>query len=874
MIRNRKIFIRACASVILLFLSSYFFNILAVDVNPNGDYYIINNGKISVKVPSGYSGTEIPAPIEAISPNDGNWYGQGSWETNMILDSFAATPIANGVHLYYRFQSECWIDTPYAEITITTSDNRDDVSIQDRYRMSEGSKYVFNASYNWVPDDITVKAFNWMHDALGSAVGRGDYTLPITQRDRFSPTLTPYNLFYLQPRWTQGVDAGYFTAVETENFAIALGACQAGEWYFPHDNYIWARAGQSQGDLYFDFPTQRGGRFYLMAIGDSNLFKNANSIIDDYQRYSGGRKFYDDNNPSGTLRSISKNWFKKVDGGDTSSCPIDDIFAYLHPDFYGYPFYQWSPINPNFYTDLVRIPAMMACGCADEPLFDSIKTVLEDRLRRHLEISWTMPGGAGECPGYNIYGYELVEEFAAPLKTYTGIDMMSWDIMIAAGNFIEETGRNPQGDTHPPDKYVGNLSHSKEYPNYGIVFVSENDTLNWKAGPMRGHYHGDQLSFHWWGKAVDHMVSYSPRADQEHMHNRVSFKPTNWDYANMDGFERVIAFDTSLIADVGIAQVESNRLRKQPELPESYVWQGNWDEIALDTPLVYRRTIVKVKSATNYYVIRDQYTGSYVDARFNIHTYGSKVDWDGTNNIADFGNMSLYFAKPASVAFERFDYTGYKDPTKGAKFKITGSEGEFITVMWPNSSIPTCSSLENGVQVGSDIIIFDDEGTNAITVNSQVVLLNTQINLNRSQGYGYLDLGRPKWDGRFFVPSVGYNMGQVPHWIYEQRVPEYIPETECPDTSTNSDDISINPESNETINIYPTVTYGIVHISSEEELLNAGINIYNSAGKNVYYENVLNMKEKIINLEGLNPGVYVLSVFSEKGAFSKKIILK
>lgn len=45
--------------------------------------------------------------------------------------------------------------------------------------------------------------------------------------------------------------------------------------------------------------------------------------------------------------------------------------------------------------------------------------------------------------------------------------------------------------------------------------------------------------------AVDHHCSYRPRAGQEHMHNRVAFHTQEFPYANMDGYERLIAFKTS-----------------------------------------------------------------------------------------------------------------------------------------------------------------------------------------------------------------------------------------------------------------------------------------------------------------------------------------
>jgi hypothetical protein len=136
--------------------------------------------------------------------------------------------------------------------------------------------------------------------------------------------------------------------------------------------------------------------------------------------------------------------------------------------------------------------------------------------------------------------------------------------------------------------------------------------LSFKSGPNRGHYHGDQLAFHYCAKArpvaVDHHCSYSPRASQEHMHNRVAFSTDDMPSANMDGLERLIAFKTSTEADVAIGQVESWRLRHLDPLPPPK-WHPEFPQHPFQAPLVYRRAVVLMKSAeTDYFVIRDQFS--------------------------------------------------------------------------------------------------------------------------------------------------------------------------------------------------------------------------------------------------------------------------
>jgi len=594
---------------------------------------------------------------------------------------------------------------------------------------------------------------------------------------------------------------------------------------------------------------------------------------------------------------------------------------------------MWSPINPNFYSDLVRYPAMLACGCAEDPLFDSIKNVLEDVLRRHIEMSWIVPGGAGECPGYHIHGYDIIKDIAPLVKQHIDIDVTGMDAYVAAQNFLDEVGRTPQGDTHSPDEWEGNLSATKEYPHYGIVFVGNQEKLYWKAGPMRGHYHGDHLSFHWWDMAIDHQVSYAPLAAQEHMHNRVSFSPGDWDYANMGGFERIIAFNgSSTVAHVGISQVENNMLRKMPEFPPVNN-QGQYEERTMDEKLTYRRTMVMVKGDVDYFVIRDQNWGADLEAKFCIHTVGNKAEWNDSNQV-DFGNMSLYFAKPSGLTFERFDYNHPKDSTIGAFFKTSGQNVEFITVMWPNSSIPSCSAIPGGVQVGSDEIIFADPTSNpsdpVVTVNDSVILYTSDVDLNRSQGYGYLDLGRDKWEGTMYIPEVGYPMGPLPNWLLEQRVPGFEPEQEeyvinitgivslgfgidiTPSGGNGSYDyiwsngettqdltslsagtytvtvedenncyniasfdvdstlvrISPQKQNDDNITIYPIPSKNIIYIKGVD---NGNVSIISVQGK-VLLNKEIEFKNSHLNISGLPKGTYIIRVENEGKVYSKKIM--
>ena len=178
------------------------------------------------------------------------------------------------------------------------------------------------------------------------------------------------------------------------------------------------------------------------------------------------------------------------------------------------------------------------------------------------------------------------------------------------------------GDTHPaywkidvPAAEVGRFT-TEELPGFGVVFNNKAGTpqetyLAFKSGPNRGHYHGDQLAFHYCADAralaVDHHCSYAPRAGQEHMHNRLAFSTDKFPWANMDGYERLIAFKTSYDVDMAVGQVESERLREVTAKPPE-VWHQEYPQLHFEKPLCYRRTVVFMKNgARDYFVFRDQF---------------------------------------------------------------------------------------------------------------------------------------------------------------------------------------------------------------------------------------------------------------------------
>ena len=80
------------------------------------------------------------------------------------------------------------------------------------------------------------------------------------------------------------------------------------------------------------------------------------------------------------------------------------------------------------------------------------------------------------------------------------------------------------------------------------------------------------------------------------------------------------------------------------------------------------------------------------------------------------------------------------------------------------------------------------------------------------------------------------------------------------------DDISLQDNS---ITLYPNPANNQVNISSEN-IINA-IEIFNSLDQSVYQTNVKS-REKIIDINALSKGVYVIGVYTENGYTKKKLI--
>ena len=531
--------------------------------------------------------------------------------------------------------------------------------------------------------------------------------------------------------------------------------------------------------------------------------------------YNGGAM-----NPTGGIRRAAKKIYKSLDE-QTNKPSYSALTAAqwnLHPGTYGEYWNFWSSQNPNFFTDFVSAGIAQTMLLQEHPEFDTLRAIAEEKMRQDIYHSITLPGGAGqECPGYQLHSLTKWQAAAPYCKKYLGFDLTAWPRYGAGWKFLARTSTPlgpdrrvmlPAGDTHPgrganPVEMAANAGYpvdisqlnTEELPGYGVIFHHQPQTdqetyFAFKAGPNRGHYHGDQLSFHYCAfatpLAVDHRSSYKPRAGQEHMHNRLSFATETMPYANMDGYERLIAFKSEEQASVAIGEVHSQRLRKVEALPPEK-WDWDVEQEHFTTPLHYRRSVVHVTADGNdFFVLRDQYQGPEMDVAFNLHVLGDEVSID--HNQFDFPGLRLVVAGNPKFNLKRHDHVhhnGGEEKTVGLRLMMTDqSSVDLITVLLARpvvertlvepvsltatyddqSSLPKVSNIPGGVLVDDISIIFEPGFNGGVTVKKAdkttlLQLPSTDRDQTRTQG----DIG-------LFIPDAGYPFGNIPDWLIRQRM--------------------------------------------------------------------------------------------------------
>ena len=198
---------------------------------------------------------------------------------------------------------------------------------------------------------------------------------------------------------------------------------------------------------------------------------------------------------------------------------------------------------------------------------------------------------------------------------------------------------------------------SRAFKGFGAVLRSRFGTphetfVAFKCGSARGGYHGDELSFHFFGAgmpiALDWQSGDAPRPDQEHMHNRVNLG----DNENMDAVGQLLAMETSAAGDAVAGQVRTSRLRRLPRWPHETPEGSAFPRRRLNHTARYCRLLMLVKhppgsALEDYLVIRDE-VASTEPATFNLWVLARSVRQEGQTFCFD-GQLAadavLYMAR-------------------------------------------------------------------------------------------------------------------------------------------------------------------------------------------------------------------------------------
>ncbi|MCC5847188.1 MAG: hypothetical protein JJU29_03765 [Verrucomicrobia bacterium] len=366
---------------------------------------------------------------------------------------------------------------------------------------------------------------------------------------------------------------------------------------------------------------------------------------------------------------------------------IDKVL--LAPDGVGYECPGYSGYSLKHQLELARIFLNTGFGnpVTANPLFKEtgrwhrkLITPFNHRinLRHAAPIGdthrWTSGLGHGFGSLASFYA-EKDPEFASEMQG-------AWQLLLDSGMRLRNRLRTQLIDadaTIPPMDPMDMDWDSETFYGFGAIlrnnFGSERESfLTVKAGPTRGHYHNDELAYHFYSHgepiSLDYNCSYTPRGDHAALHNSMTFGREgtvrhNQRNANVQGMEQIFStanaggFGSSEFADVFVAERRSNSVNMTPLYPEDHEFGRSYEGREV-SPIVHRRLISMVKHEegspfADYLVVRDE-TQSEEAQAVNIHLLSRELSVDG-NLITATGqhkmDMALYVAEATDLKIDQ-----------------------------------------------------------------------------------------------------------------------------------------------------------------------------------------------------------------------------
>lgn len=212
---------------------------------------------------------------------------------------------------------------------------------------------------------------------------------------------------------------------------------------------------------------------------------------------------------------------------------------------------------------------------------------------------------------------------------------------------------------------------SQAFAGFGAVLRSNFGTpretfVSLKAGAVRGHYHNDENSFHYYCNgtpiALDYNCSYHPRGDHAALHNTLTFGRDgtvthNERHAPVEAAEqllsdaRVVSCERTPTVDTVVSERRGASLTMSPLFPEDAEFSRDYPTRGVE-PLVHRRTLKLIKHPagspfTDYLLVRDE-TTSREPQQLNLHLLardlritGDRIDATGQLGL----DMAVYLVR-------------------------------------------------------------------------------------------------------------------------------------------------------------------------------------------------------------------------------------
>lgn len=384
------------------------------------------------------------------------------------------------------------------------------------------------------------------------------------------------------------------------------------------------------------------------------------------------------------------------------------------PDGVGYECPGYAGYALRHQLELARIFVNTGFGnpVTENPLFKQsgiwhrkLITPYNHRIRRRhtAPIGDTHRWDSGLAHGFG----SLASFYAGSDPEFASEMQGAWHLLLDNGLPLRNRLRAQLLDSDPSIPPMDPMEmdwSSDTFYGFGAImrnnFGTDRETfLSIKAGPTRGHYHNDEIAYHFYSHgepiSMDYNCSYTPRGDHAALHNSMTFGREgtvlhNQRQERVPAMEQIFstahagAFGSTDEMDVFVAERRSNSVSMTPIYPEDHEFQRNYGSREV-SPIVHRRYLALVKHPegspfTDFIVVREE-TRSQEAQAVNVHLLTRELSVDG-NLIQATGqhkmDMALYVADATdlNVDVRHWWYTDTWMRSPGEEYTIRPGESQ------------------------------------------------------------------------------------------------------------------------------------------------------------------------------------------------------